>query len=273
MPRTVLSSWFQKDYPFKNLPADCTIIVDIPGQFGAEPNIFIQVEPEIICQQEAYLIANHHRYYKIYTYNEKVLAACKNAVKYYYGTKWLEPHLYLQNDIRRKKFQISNLAGNKNIRNAPGHIIRQVIHHTQDRIQAAVKIPMTFFRSSRQGTLIKDYGSNPIIGDHKDALFAEYQYAFIIENHRSTNYFTEKLVDCLLMRTIPVYYGAPNIAENFNTAGWVILENGSLKEIAEKLGAIDPDHYARHAAVIEENYHKALSYSDLYANIDNGRKK
>jgi len=270
MPRTILSSWFKKDYPFKNLPANCTIAVDLPGNFGTEPNIFIQVEPEIICNQEAYLIANHHRYQKIYTYNPKILAACKNAVKYYYGTKWLEPHLYLQNDTSRKKFQISNLAGIKKLNNAPGHILRQVIHHSQVRLQSAISAPITFFRSSRQGEPIKDYGNNPIIGDHKDVLFAEYQYAFIVENHRSNNYFTEKLVDCLLMHTIPIYYGAPNIAENFNTTGWIIIETGSPKEHIEKLSTLDPNHYAKHAAVIEENYHKALFYSDLYANIDNG---
>jgi hypothetical protein len=269
----ITSEWFdvgykKSKYKFKNIPKNTVIIVDYIKEIVPNiPNIFIQIEPEIICPQEKYLIENHHKYHQIITYNENVLKACPNAKRYFYGTKWLLPHFYLNNDIKRKKFQASHIGGTKKINNAPGHILRQILHHSQNKI--AAPCPITFFRSGNQQPLIKDYGNNPIVGEHKNVLFEEYQYAFVIENSRAENYFTEKLIDCLLMKTIPVYYGAPNIGTIFNTAGWIILETGSIKEINEKLSQLTAETYNTHYSVISENYETALKYINLYQNIDN----
>jgi len=39
------------------------------------------------------------------------------------------------------------------------------------------------------------------------------RYCLIIENHSEFNYISEKLMDALLSYCLPVYYGAPNIAD------------------------------------------------------------
>jgi hypothetical protein len=265
------AQWFEKiyranPYQFKYIPKGTALIVDAPNQYAnGIPNIFIQLEPEIIVPQEKYLIENAAKYKYIITYNENILKACPNARRYFYGTKWLKPVIYETHDTALKRFQISHLAGSKKINNAPGHILRQIIHHSQTKLGA---FPITFFRSGNQQPLIADHGGNPVLGDEKTDLFEHYQYAFIIENNRAPNYFTEKLIDCLLMKTIPIYYGAPNITSIFDTTGWILLDTGSLKEIQEKLATLTPSSYADSYNAVLKNYQTALSYSDVYKNID-----
>jgi hypothetical protein len=265
------AEWFEKNYranpyQFQYIPKGSAIIIDTAHQFAPDfKNFFVQLEPEVIKPQEQYLIENHDKYTYIITYNENVLKACPNARRYFYGTTWIKPSIYETHDTTRKRFQISHIAGSKKINNAPGHILRQIIHHSQPKLR---DFPITFFRSGNQRPLIADHGGNPILGEEKTALFEKYQYAFVTENNRTPNYFTEKLIDCLLMKTIPIYYGAPNISSIFDTTGWILLETGSIKEIQEKMATLRPTSYADSYSVVLKNYQTALSYNDVYKNID-----
>lgn len=55
-------------------------------------------------------------------------------------------------------------------------------------------------------------GFNPI--ENKWDALAPYEYSIAIENNQKENYFSEKLIECFLSYTTPVYYGCPNI-DNF----------------------------------------------------------
>jgi len=56
----------------------------------------------------------------------------------------------------------------------------------------------------------------------KEDGLAAYHYSIIIENNQEREYFTEKLLDCMLCNTMPIYWGCPNIADYFNTEGMII---------------------------------------------------
>jgi len=266
--RIVVSSWFQKDYPFINVPNNSALIIDRPYYILKDiSNIYFQVEPKIIMDVDTFLIENHKYYSHIYTYSEDVLKACPNAKKYVFGTTRIRKTTYNNINVDRKQFRISNITGTKKINNAPGHILRHLIHYNQKAL--GEKFPITFYRSS-QPPYIEDLGDNKILDpDIKDELFLDYQYSFVIENSRQTHYFTEKLVDCLLTKTIPIYYGAPNIDSYFNTTGWIILEHGTFEEINEKMSILNDSYYAHYRDVIEENWKHALAFSVLEVNIDN----
>jgi hypothetical protein len=45
-----------------------------------------------------------------------------------------------------------------------------------------------------------------------------------MENATYSNMFTEKLTDCFMTGTIPVYFGMPNIGDFFNMDGIIILD-------------------------------------------------
>lgn len=50
-----------------------------------------------------------------------------------------------------------------------------------------------------------------------------YEYSIAIENSNEKNYITEKFVDCVLCDTIPIYNGAPNIAQVYNEKYFHVL--------------------------------------------------
>ena len=226
------------------------------------PTIYIQIEPESILPSEQYLIENSHKYHTIFTFNQNVFEKCHNAKKYVHGTKWIEPDNI---DISKKQFKISSLSGSKTMGNCKGHVLRQVFYHHQHLFH---DFPITWYRSKFQIPHLIDYGNNPFISNKRE-LFDEYQFALVIENSKQTNYFTEKIMDCLLLKTIPIYWGCPNIAEFFDTTGWIVLETESIEEFQEKLRILTTDHYSKYSDIVEKNYEKSKTYMDLIKNINN----
>lgn len=55
----------------------------------------------------------------------------------------------------------------------------------------------------------------------KDKGLLDYRYHLTMENGQSHNYFSEKLVDPLLMWCLPIYWGPPNIKELFPDGSYV----------------------------------------------------
>ncbi len=58
-----------------------------------------------------------------------------------------------------------------------------------------------------------------------------YEYSIAIENSNEKNYITEKFVDCAICDTIPIYCGAPNIAQVYNEKYFRSLDLDSPKII------------------------------------------
>ena len=48
---------------------------------------------------------------------------------------------------------------------------------------------------------------------------APYRYSIVVESWRGDYYFSEKLIDCLSVGTIPIYYGCPSIGKFFDEGG------------------------------------------------------
>lgn len=84
--------------------------------------------------------------------------------------------------------------------------------------------------------------------EFKEEGLCDYMFSIAIENGQYETYFTEKLLDCFATGTIPVYLGAPDIGDYFNSDGIIDLEDGF--EISEKI------YYSKKDA-IKENLDKA----------------
>ncbi len=52
----------------------------------------------------------------------------------------------------------------------------------------------------------------------------DYEYSIAIENSIEKNYSTEKISDCFVCDTIPIYYGCPNIDDIYDTRSFVSLD-------------------------------------------------
>ena len=71
--------------------------------------------------------------------------------------------------------------------------------------------------------------------------------------------FSEKLIDCFVTGTIPIYWGCEgSIGEYFNPDG--ILQFNKLSDIPDILEKCTEDFYAKNLPAIIENFEKAKQY-------------
>jgi len=92
----------------------------------------------------------------------------------------------------------------------------------------------------------------------KNIMYDKYKYSIIIENEKSNFYLTEKIIDCFLTKTIPIYWGCPSVGEFFNIDG--ILKFDSIEELDEIINNIKISDYDNIKYAIEENYIKAKKF-------------
>lgn len=98
--------------------------------------------------------------------------------------------------------------------------------------------------------------------DKKEDGLAPFCYSVVIENCQEASYASEKLIDALLCRAVPLYWGAAGISQYFDMGGIIVCDDkGALEKALRKLSRED---YERRAAAVEENYHRAVIYSDSF---------
>ncbi len=97
-------------------------------------------------------------------------------------------------------------------------------------------------------------GINPI--NSKLEGLQDYHFSIAMENGAMENYFTEKILDCMLAGTIPIYHGCTNIGDYFNLDG--IITFNTKEELVNILLNINETTYKKRKDAIKENYQKAL---------------
>lgn len=89
---------------------------------------------------------------------------------------------------------------------------------------------------------------------------ADYQYSVVMENYIDDAFWTEKLTNCFLTGTIPIYYGARKISDYFNPEGIITFSSQEeLGYILSELNYIKNDYYDRMPA-IKDNFERAKKY-------------
>jgi hypothetical protein len=205
--------------------------------------VYWQIEPEDIVPLEKAIISNHRFYDLILTWNENLLASCPNAEKFIFGTcRWaVDPKDDV--DVSQKKFAVSYLTSSKTM--CAGHYLRHEVF------------------KALPDSVVK-HMSPPEID--KQSMLYPFQFSIVMENSQQYNWITEKLIDCLVSRTIPIYWGAPNVGEYFNTKG--IIPFNTVTELLGILATLTPDAYLGRLDAIEENLHKAMQYTNHHRRID-----
>lgn len=211
--------------------------------FLLEPVEILNLNPFI---KEAY---EEGSFNYLFTHNEELLNTIPNAHLFEFGTTWVKAY-----NFPKKEFGVSTLVGGKLM--APGHHLRQKLWFKQNRIK---NVPTKFYLSGNFGG-IENYNNNPILGQDKSPLF-DTQFHICIENTKRNNWFTEKLIDCLQTKTIPIYWGCPNIANWFNMDGFIIVD--SLEDIVNACNSLTPETYESKIAAVEENFEKSKKFATI----------
>lgn len=89
----------------------------------------------------------------------------------------------------------------------------------------------------------------------KIILLKKYMFCIVIENCKYDYYFTEKLLDCLLTGTIPIYWGCPSIGNIFNSEA--ILSFNTLDDLKKIINNISEEFYYSKIKIIKQNFNKA----------------
>jgi hypothetical protein len=101
------------------------------------------------------------------------------------------------------------------------------------------------------------------VEDKRDA-HDDYYFSVCIENSRTPGYFTEKLIDSFLCRSLPIYWGAPDIAHFFDPRGMICCScESELRDITQRVTEAD---YHLRMPYLEENIRRATAFSDFYTN-------
>ena len=103
-------------------------------------------------------------------------------------------------------------------------------------------------------------GFNPIVG--KIEGLKDYRFSVAIENTFGNNECTEKLSDCFLTGTIPVYYGCPNLGSYFDERGVLSFTNISeLDSIIKEITKDGENIYKEKLPYIKNNFELVQEYS------------
>lgn len=194
------------------------------------------IEPKAISPNSySYIENNHHLFDYVLTFDRELLATIKNSMYAPYGTYWVT-----NKNIYNKNKLLSIIASFKN--ETLGHKIRHHIINTTKGLDVYGKHPNYKYVASKNEAL------------------DDYYFSIAIENSIQDSYWTEKLLDCFVTKTIPIYWGTRDVSNFFNQDG-IIFFNKST-ELRSILDTLTPELYKQKEHAIEENYKLALQYKD-----------
>ena len=179
---------------------------------------------------------------RVLTFDPVVAESHFNASLFCFGSCWVltdkNGHgVALRKDYQnifttQKKFELSFIKSNKN--QLPGHKLR-------GEVTPLLQKPHPFHLNFPQQRI-----------ESKVDLFRNAMFHLTIENSRYTNYITEKVIDCFMSYTIPIYWGCPNIGDYFDSNGIITFQ--APEELEQILNTLTPEIYQSKLASITRNY-------------------
>jgi hypothetical protein len=204
-------------------------------------------EPRTSCESIDTIRKFSDRFNLIMTCDESLLDL-PNARLFVGGSSWVYPW-----QPESKEFSVSFLCTNNSF--LPGYLIRHQLWHYQNHVSIPKKFWSSRWRPVDNNRLIPERSDGL---NEKVALFYS-MFSVCPENTTQKNYFTEKILDCFVTKTVPVYWGCPNIGDYFDTRG--IIQINGIEDLITKLNNLTPETYQEMLPYIESNYNIASKYS------------
>ena len=197
----------------------------------------------------------HSRYYNImpllrYLYHNILVRDPKLASKYNNVHSFSFAELWIETDNLKlpdfsKRYGISLIASMKN--DLEGHKLRHKV--------------ISFDKSHTHQLLTPLGRAYEQFNDMVTAL-APFQYSVVIENSIEPHYFSEKILNCLACKTIPIYWGHESVKQYFDTSNWLFFNH--LEDGYEKIKFASSGKHIVSQDKIKENYVQAKTYKNLY---------
>jgi hypothetical protein len=159
----------------------------------------------------------------------------------------------VSSEIPTKSKTISWIAGEA--KDLPGHIKRWDL---LNRIRQENTLDIDLF-----GRAVR------YIEDKWDGL-SPYKYSLAIENSSSPDYWTEKISDCFLAWTIPIYYGCTNLEDYFPQESFIRINIDRPEESVQRIKSIiKNDDWEKRMPAIEKARKLVLDKYQLFPHLSN----
>jgi hypothetical protein len=194
------------------------------------------IEP--YCKQPhnyEWLKRNYHLYDMVITHDHEMLDVDDRFVFVPHCGAWIEHENRHISHIKTKL--VSMITSQK--RNVPDH------HKRHELI-------------SRHKNIIDVMGRGYIPIEPISKGLIDYMFHIAMENQRRDFYFTEKLMNPLLVGTVPIYYGMPSIDKYFDTRGMILFND--INELNTILPELSTELYQSLQPYIKINYELASEY-------------
>tara|TARA_R110000868_G_scaffold160292_1_gene389727 strand:- start:10 stop:765 length:756 start_codon:yes stop_codon:yes gene_type:complete len=208
----------------------------------ADFKVLVQIEPPTILDVLNPIIDNQNNFDLILAWHPNILSSCSNSELFPFGSCWIDES---DRQVHEKSKLVSIISSHK--KQTVGHNLRhQVINEKL--------IPMDVFGRGYQSI------------DNKVTGLKNYMFSLIIENDTTDNWFTEKLIDCLVNGTVPVYWGCRNIDNYFNMGGFIRFD--TIEEFNTITPTLNKETYTKMLPFINENFNLSLKYVDFWSRIE-----
>jgi hypothetical protein len=194
------------------------------------------IEPKIVSPGSYKWIENNNRIFDfVLTYDKDLLQRGENFIWYPHGMAWTNPSSMM------KSKNISAIFSNKCF--TPGHKLR---HDIANNFKSEIDI---FGRSY-----------NPVVS--KNEALDEYMFSVTVENSIQPGYWTEKIIDCFITKTVPIYWGDDDVLQKFNPCG--IIKFKDVEHLSYTLNNLKQIEYTttynnKYISILD-NYNMALQY-------------
>ena len=111
-------------------------------------------------------------------------------------------------------------------------------------------------------------GNTALPNDNKFEALYPRKYSIAMENSRYPHYWTEKIADCFLAWTMPIYFGAPNIKEYFPKESMILVDPARPRDALETIQhAISNKAWEKNLDAIEYARNKVLNELQFFPYI------
>ena len=164
--------------------------------------------------------------------HDRYFANREGWLLYHYGGSWIHPSEW---GMHPKTKEVSIIASQKNA--TEGHSLRR---------QIADNFPLDVF-----GRGYREIASKVMALRH-------YRFSVVVESSRVNDYFSEKLIDCLCMGTVPIYWGCEAVDDIFDPDG--IIRFKTIKELRGIVATLSVFRYEARIDAIKRNIRIARRY-------------
>jgi len=228
-------TWDRNYHPQAEEPVFYTdsMLAHINGESSNKYALLIE-PPSISPSTYLFIKNNYHRYEKVLTYNKELLDEGKNFIFYPHSGCWISPSD--QKTYEKTKI-CSTIVSTK--KSTIGHKLRHDI-------------------ISKYNKNIDVYGRGYSPVKYKISALKDYMFSITIENCKIDYYFTEKLIDCFMTGTIPIYYGCPSISKFFDVNGMIIIDK--IDDMKKIIPSLSKELYINKISSIKSNFEKAKKF-------------